>query len=97
MQRLITLTLEVTREDDQYVSLCPELEVASYGDSVEDALRHLEDAVLLYLDTIEAEGDRERIFRERGIEIEERLEADYKVKLHPGVLATVGRFPIGVA
>jgi len=67
MERMITLTLEVEREDDQYLSLCPELDLASYGDTVEDALSHLKDAVLLYLDTIEQDGERERIFRERGI------------------------------
>jgi predicted RNase H-like HicB family nuclease len=95
MERTITLTLEVEREDDRYVSLCPELDVSSYGDSVEDAIAHLKDAVRLYLDTIEADGERERIFQERGIEIEARLTAGYRTTLHPGVLATVARFPIG--
>ncbi len=69
MERTVTLTLEIEREDDKYVSLCPELDVSSYGDSVEDALAHLIDAVRLYLDTIVADGERERIFRERGIKL----------------------------
>lgn len=73
MEQMITLTLEVEREEDQYVSLCPELDVASYGDTVEDALAHLKDAkdaVLLYLDTIERDGERGRVFRERSIKID---------------------------
>src|SRR5215210_5594533 len=94
MEKTITVTLKVEREDDQYVSLCPELEVASYGDSVEDAVAHLKDAVLLYLDTIEQDGERERIFRERGIKIEERLSTDYPIRVHPGVMATVAHFPV---
>ena len=65
MGQTITLTLEVEREDDQYVSLCPELDVSSYGDTVEDALQHLRDAIALYLETIEQDGELERIFRER--------------------------------
>ncbi len=97
MQKMIALTLEVEREDDQYVSLCPELDVASYGETIEDAMTRLRDAVALYLDTIERDGERERVFRERGIEIEERLVTDYEVRVHPGVLATVARFPVGLA
>ncbi len=97
MQKMIALTLAVEREDDQYVSLCPELDVASYGETIEDAVARLRDAVALYLDTIERDGERERVFRERGIEIEERLVTDYEVRVHPGVLATVARFPVGIA
>jgi predicted RNase H-like HicB family nuclease len=97
IERAITVTFEVEREDDQYVSHCPELDVASYGDSVEDAIAHLKDAVLLYLDTVERDGDRERVFRDRGIKIEERQEAAYTVRVHPGVMATVARFPVRVA
>lgn len=97
MEKVITVTLQVEREDDQYVSLCPELDIASYGDTVEEALAHLGNAVSLYLTTIEEDGEREHVFRERGIEIEDRLETDYKVSVHPGLMATVGRFPVGTA
>ncbi len=97
MQQMIALTFVFEREDDEYVALCPELDIASQGDTIEDAAAHLENAVLLYLDTIEEDGEREQIFSERGIEIEERLEPDYDVKVHPGVFATVRRLPIGTA
>ena len=97
MQQMIALTFVFEREDDEYVALCPELDIASQGDTIEDAATHLENAVLLYLDTIEEDGEREQIFRERGIKIEERLEADYDVKIHPGVFATVRRLPVGAA
>jgi hypothetical protein len=53
--------------------------------------------IVLYLDTIEADGERERVFRERGIKFEDRLETDYSVKVHPGVMATVARFQVGQA
>lgn len=97
MRKTITLTLEVEREDDQYVSLCPELDVSSYGDSVEEALSRLQDAVTLYLDTIEQDGELARVFQDRGIDVDERLEAPQTVKVHPGLLATVARFPIEAA
>ena len=35
------VTAVIEREDDGYVSLCPELDVASQGDSIEQARKHL--------------------------------------------------------
>ena len=37
-------------EDGYYVALCPELDVASQGESVEEALRNLKEALELYLE-----------------------------------------------
>ena len=44
----------VTREGDLYVALCPELDVASQGPSVEDALSALREAISLYLEDEDA-------------------------------------------
>lgn len=44
------LTAIITPEDDGYVSLCPELDVASQGDTIEEALANLREAVELYLE-----------------------------------------------
>jgi len=44
------LTATIWREGDQYVSKCPELGVASAGDTAEDALDALREAVELYLE-----------------------------------------------
>ena len=40
----------IEREDDWYVSLCPELDVASQGKTIEEALANLNEAVELYLE-----------------------------------------------
>lgn len=42
------LSAVITKEGDMYVSLCPELDIASQGKTVEDALRNLKEAVELY-------------------------------------------------
>ena len=97
MEQMITLTFEMEREGDQYVSTCRELDVSSYGDSVEDAARRLDDAVRLYLDVLAEDGELERVFRERGIHITERLEANCRVDVPPGVFTTVKRVPIGAS
>lgn len=41
----------VEREGRWYVALCPELDVASQGESIEVALKNLKEAVALYLET----------------------------------------------
>ncbi len=40
----------IEKEDDWYVALCPELDVASQGKSVEEALANLKEAAELYLE-----------------------------------------------
>jgi len=55
----VTNTLELSavvwREDRIYVALCPELDVASQGKSVEEALRNLKEALELYLEDEDVE------------------------------------------
>ncbi len=49
MQR--TLTATIWREGDGYVSLCGELDIASQGDTVEEARNNLREAVELFFET----------------------------------------------
>ncbi len=44
-------TALIQKEDDYYVSLCPELDIASQGSSVEEAKSNLQEAVELFLET----------------------------------------------
>ena len=44
------LSAIISKEDGEYVALCPELDVASQGDSIEEALTNLKEAVELYLE-----------------------------------------------
>ena len=45
------LTALVEREEDGYVALCPEFDVASQGDTVEEARANLAEAVALFSET----------------------------------------------
>jgi predicted RNase H-like HicB family nuclease len=45
------LTAIIEREDDWYVALCPELDIASQGPTVEEARRNLVEAVELFFET----------------------------------------------
>jgi predicted RNase H-like HicB family nuclease len=48
MHKMLTAIIE--REDDGYVSLCPELDIASQGDSVAEARDNLRDALELFFE-----------------------------------------------
>jgi len=45
------LTAIIKREDDGYMALCPELDIASQGETVEEARRNLAEAVELFFET----------------------------------------------
>ncbi len=45
------LTAIIEREGDGYVALCPELDIASQGDSVEQARDNLREALELFFET----------------------------------------------
>jgi predicted RNase H-like HicB family nuclease len=51
VQRTEHLTAIIEREDDGYVALCPELDIASQGQSVEDASSNLREALSLFFET----------------------------------------------
>lgn len=55
------LTAIIEREGDGYVSLCPELDVASQGQTVEEARKNLEEALTLFLECASKEEIRERL------------------------------------
>ena len=65
----IQLTQIVEREGSQFAAHCPELGIASCGDTIEEAFANIHEAILLHLDVLEDLGDRDRVFRERGIEV----------------------------
>jgi predicted RNase H-like HicB family nuclease len=44
------LTAIIVREGDGYVSLCPELDIASQGDTVQEARDNLKEAVGLFIE-----------------------------------------------
>ena len=57
------LTAIIEREGDGYVSLCPELDIASQGDSVSEARQNLKEAVELFFE-VASESEIKRRLRE---------------------------------
>jgi predicted RNase H-like HicB family nuclease len=56
-----TLTAIIEREGDGYVALCPELDIASQGDTVESARDNLRESLELFFESASAEEVRRRL------------------------------------
>ncbi len=52
----VKLTATIWQEGKQYVSLCPELGVSSFGPDPEEALSMLQEAVELYIENAKELG-----------------------------------------
>ena len=51
MRKTKQLTTIIEREEKGYVSLCPELDIASQGDTIEEARSNLVEALELFFET----------------------------------------------
>ncbi len=58
------LTAIIEREDDGYVALCPEIDIASQGDTIEEARKNLIEALELFFETADAEEIKDRLHDE---------------------------------
>ena len=58
------LTAIIEREGDGYVALCPELDVASQGDTIEESRKNLREAVELFFESASAEELSQHLYGE---------------------------------
>lgn len=61
MKQLRRLTGLIEREGDGYIASCPDLDIASQGDSIEEARRNLVEAVELFFETASPAEVSERL------------------------------------
>jgi len=64
VERVEHVTAWIYREGDGYVALCPELDIASQGDSIEEARHNIKEAVALFFETASDGEIRQRFQRE---------------------------------
>ncbi len=62
MKRNLTAIIE--REDNGYVALCPEVDIASQGNTIEEARKNLKEALELFFETASAEEIKGRVHEE---------------------------------
>jgi predicted RNase H-like HicB family nuclease len=58
------LTAIIEREGSGYVAFCPELDIASQGDSIEEARSNLQEALDLFFETADASEIQDRLHDE---------------------------------
>jgi len=61
---ILKLTAIIECEGDGYVSLCPELDIASQGYNIEEARNNLREASELFFETASAEEIKQRYHEE---------------------------------
>ena len=64
MKQTQQFTAIIEKEGDLYVSLCPELDIASQGASVEEAKANLTEALELFFETASPSEIQERLHEE---------------------------------
>jgi len=55
------LTAIIERENNGYVALCPEVDVASQGDTVDEARKNLKEAIELFFESASPEEIKGRL------------------------------------
>lgn len=67
MEFSLELHFTIQQEDDQFVASCDEFDIASHGNTVEEALQRCQDAVVLYVEVLSEDGELDRVLKERGV------------------------------
>lgn len=64
MKKMRSFTAVIEHEGNGYVSLCPELDIASQGDTVEEARKNLTEAMELFFETASPSEIKDRLHEE---------------------------------
>ena len=64
----IRLTEEIWKEGNMYVSYCPELDISSCGENVQQAKRNLVETILINIEETKKLGTFEQFIEDSGLE-----------------------------
>jgi len=66
MRKDIILRVEIVREGDLFVGICPDLQISSFGETIEEARRSVREAVEAFIEECESMGTLEEVLEEAG-------------------------------
>lgn len=89
MNAELTLTTVVKKQKNRYSAWCPELDIASEGDSLDDAQKNLREAVECHVAAMVESGDLNLLLEKLGITKDE-------LKKHKAVETFSGIFEVPV-
>lgn len=98
----ITLTATVTKDEEtnEYVVRCSELGISTMASDPVEALPRIREAVAVYLDALTDVGERDRVFAERGIQVNEDdppLVTEVRARVRPGDFVSPLSVPVPAA
>lgn len=64
---MLPLLLEIKPEDDHWLARCASLDVMSQGETPEEAMRNLNDALFLFVESCIKRGVWEQVLKEAGL------------------------------
>ena len=67
MESKLLLNVIVKQEDKGYSVICPELNVASQGETFEEAIANIKEAVELYIESAEELGTLDEVLEQMGL------------------------------
>jgi len=98
VQGYVVLTGFAEREGSQFVSHCRELGTSSCGDTVDEALESLGDAIGVHINALIETGELHRVLRERNIRIDlQPCHDELSVRVLPGKIFTTYQQLVPVA
>ena len=72
MKQYIVARAEIFREGDLYVGVCPDLDVSSFGETIEEARQSLREALMAFIEECEAMGTLAEVLQEAGFARQDR-------------------------
>ncbi len=93
MTKELILTVVVRKELGRFSSWCPELDIASQGDTIEEARENLREAVDVFIETIIEDGRAEELWERLGLT---REDVEKKVILMPESFSGSFEIPVEV-
>lgn len=62
----IQVKCEIFQEEDLYVGICPELNVSSFGETIEETKASLQEALIAFLEECEEMNTLQEVLQEAG-------------------------------
>lgn len=86
----IVVQLVAEPDEGQFASYCPDLDVASTGDTVQEAFANLQEAIGLHLNALSEHGEVWKELSRRGVTIHRHSPREIKreTALRPGMYVT---------
>ena len=77
----VVITFKFRREGKKWTAFCEELGTATFGRSIQEAQRKLEDSVLLHLNTLEDVGEIDSFFKKFNIPFHSHAPKNEEIKI----------------